>query len=75
MQEQHKCYVFVLQAWFLVASIKLWISVIYDGSCLDKLYIINYLSIVTCKKVRRMELTLLSNLSQQHSGEQTKILN
>jgi hypothetical protein len=45
----------------------------YDGSSLDKLYIQDDLSIITCKKVRKMKFALLSDLSQQHSGEQKNL--
>jgi hypothetical protein len=44
------CFFFVIQAWFVATSINLWTSDMYDESSLDKLYIYDDLSIITCKK-------------------------
>jgi hypothetical protein len=58
MHEHYMCFVFVLQAWFLAASINLWTLDMYDGSSFDELYIQNDLAIITRKRVRWMKLTL-----------------
>jgi hypothetical protein len=50
MHGQYMCFVFVFQAWFVATTINLWTSDMYDGSSLDKLYIQDILSIITCKK-------------------------
>jgi len=40
----------LFKAWFLAASTNLWISSMYDGSSLDKLYIQKDRSIMRCAK-------------------------